>query len=296
MRVELSRVIHGLMRIKSWKYTTEELLSLIYKLIDLGVTTFDLADIYGDYEAQEIFGRVLEKDPSLRKKIQLISKVGIVLLSNKHPNVYVKHYDTSKKHIIESVEKTLKDLRTDYIDVLLIHRPDPLMDVEEISGAFEKLKERGMVLSFGVSNFYPSQMSLFVEKLSLPLLYNQIEISLWNVDSFFNGTLDYCQEKGILPMAWSPVAGGRLFKEEDIRKDERVLRIYNALVEVAKNHYTTPEHIAYAWLYKHPSKIYPVVGSGNFERIKTAVEALNIELDRQEWFYLLKASRGIDVL
>ncbi len=210
--------------------------------------------------------------------------------------MYVKHYDTSKKHIIESVEKTLKNLRTDYIDVLLIHRPDPLMDVGEISEAFEKLKERGMVLSFGVSNFYPNHMSLFVEKLSLPLLYNQIEISLWNVDSFFNGTLDYCQEKGILPMAWSPVAGGRLFKEEDRRKDERILRIYNALVEVAKNHYATPEHIAYTWLYKHPSKIYPVVGSGKFERIKTAVEALNIELDRQEWFYLLKSSRGIDVL
>ncbi|MDK2886543.1 MAG: hypothetical protein PWP54_1101 [Thermosipho sp. (in: thermotogales)] len=295
MSVKLSRVIHGIMRIKSWNYTTEELLSLIYKLIDLGVTTFDLADIYGDYEAQEIFGRALEKDPSLREKIQLISKVGIVLLSNKHPQVYVKHYDTSKKHIIESVEKTLKDLRTDHLDVLLIHRPDPLMDPNEISEAFEYLKEKGMVLTFGVSNFKPQHMSLFVEKLSLPVLYNQVEISLWNVESLFDGTLDYCQQKDILPMAWSPVAGGRLFKEED-RKDERVLRIYNALVEIAKNHSTTPEHIAYAWLYKHPSKIYPVVGSGKFERIKTAVEALEIDLDRQEWFYLLKASRGFDVL
>lgn len=295
MKERLSRVIHGLMRIKDWKYTTEELRKLVYKLLDLGVTTFDLADIYGNYDAQEIFGRVLEKDPSLRNKIQIISKAGIVLLSDKHPQVYVKHYNTSKEHIIKSVEKTLKDLRTDHIDILLIHRPDPLMNPNEISEAFEYLKNKGMVLSFGVSNFKPQHMSLFKEKLTQPVLYNQIEISLWNVDSFFDGTLDYCQQKDILPMAWSPAAGGRLFKKED-RKDERVLRIYNALVEVAKNHSTTPEHVAYAWLYKHPSKIYPVVGSGKYERIKKAVEALNIELDRQEWFYLLKASRGYDVL
>jgi predicted oxidoreductase len=295
MKERLSRVIHGLMRIKDWKYTTEELRKLVYKLLDLGVTTFDLADIYGNYDAQEIFGRVLEKDPSLRNKIQIISKAGIVLLSDKHPQVYVKHYNTSKEHIIKSVEKTLKDLRTDHIDILLIHRPDPLMNPNEISEAFEYLKNKGMVLSFGVSNFKPQHMSLFKEKLTQPVLYNQIEISLWNVDSFFDGTLDYCIQKDILPMAWSPAAGGRLFKEED-RKDERVLRIYNALVEVAKNHSTTPEHVAYAWLYKHPSKIYPVVGSGKYERIKKAVEALNIELDRQEWFYLLKASRGYDVL
>jgi predicted oxidoreductase len=169
------------------------------------------------------------------------------------------------------------------------------MNPNEISEAFEYLKNKGMVLSFGVSNFKPQHMSIFKEKLTQPVLYNQIEISLWNVDSFFDGTLDYCIQKDILPMAWSPAAGGRLFKEED-RKDERVLRIYNALVEVAKNHSTTPEHVAYAWLYKHPSKIYPVVGSGKYERIKKAVEALNIELDRQEWFYLLKASRGYDVL
>lgn len=294
MKVNLSRVIHGLMRIKDWKYTTYDLLNLVYKLIDLGVTTFDLADIYGNYDAQEIFGKVLEKAPSLREKIQIISKTGIVLLSDKHPQIYVKHYNTSKKHIIKSVEKTLRDLRTDYIDVLLIHRPDPLMKPDEISEAFEYLKDKGMVLSFGVSNFKHQHMSLFKEKVSEPILYNQVEISLWNVDSLFDGTLDYCQEKDILPMAWSPVAGGRFFKEED-RQEKRILRIYNALVEVAKNHSTTPEHIAYAWLYKHPSKIFPVVGSGRFERIKIAVEALDIELDRQEWFYLLKASRGYDV-
>ncbi|MBO8161047.1 MAG: aldo/keto reductase [Thermosipho sp. (in: Bacteria)] len=291
MKKGISRVIHGVMRIKDWKYTVDELLRLVNKLIDLGVTTFDLADIYGGYEAQEIFGRIFEKDPKLRDKIQIISKVGIRLLSKKYPEIYVKHYNTTKEHIISSVEKTLKDLRTDHIDVLLIHRPDPLMDPDVISEAFEYLKEKGMVVNFGVSNFMSHHMSLFKSKVREPILYNQIEISLLHVETLFDGTLDYCLENEIIPMAWSPVSGGRIFVEKTGRNKE----ILSALKKVAENHNTTPEHIIYAWLYKHPSKIHPVVGSGKFERIKCAVEALDIDLDLQEWFYILKAARGYDV-
>nr|WP_143611747.1 aldo/keto reductase [Thermosipho sp. 1223] len=282
----ISRIIHGVMRIKDCAYTTDELLNFVYKLIDIGVTTFDLADIYGDYEAQEIFGKILEKDRFLRNKIQLISKAGIVLLSEKHPDVYVKHYDTSKKHIISSVEKTLKDLHTNYLDVLLIHRPDPLMDPDEINEAFELLKEKGMVLNFGVSNFSVHHMALFRRTVKQPIMFNQIEISPLHVDSLFDGTLDFCMENNIIPMAWSPVAGGRVFKEKEVLK---------VLENVAKNHNTTIEHVIYAWLYMHPSKIHPVVGSGKFERIKAAVEALKLKLERQEWFYILKVSRGFDV-
>ncbi|SHH52263.1 aldo/keto reductase [Thermosipho atlanticus] len=291
MQVKLSRVIHGIMRIKDWGYSLKEFLDFIHQLIDIGVTTFDLADIYGDYEAQEIFGRIFEIEPSLRKKVQIISKTGIVLLSQKKPQIYIKHYDTSKKHILKSVERTLKDLRTDYLDVLLIHRPDPLMNPEEISEAFEYLRENGLVLTFGVSNFNPHQMSLIKSKVKEPILYNQIEISPLQVNPFFDGTLDYCLEKNIIPMAWSPVAGGRIFKINN----ERNLRVLKALKKVAENHGTSVEHIIYAFLYKHPSKIYPVVGSGKFERVKVAVEALELELDRQEWFYILKASTGYDV-
>jgi len=287
-RITLSRIVWGLWRIKSWNKTPKELARTMNKLLDLGVDTVDLADIYGDYEATKMFGEVLQADPTLSKRIKVVTKAGIVLLSEKQQQVYVKHYDTSAEHIIASVEQSLLDLGRDHIDLLLIHRPDPLMDPLEVAQAFDQLHKEGKVLSFGVSNFMPHHHSLLTKYVKQPLFVNQIEISLAHPQPFLDWQIPYMMENDITPMAWSPLGGGKLFTSDE----PNMVKLKNALEQVAQNHGVTPEHIAYAWLLSHPSNIVVIAGSSNYDRVKSAVEAKDIVLDRQEWFYLLEQATG----
>ncbi|WP_175418166.1 aldo/keto reductase [Marinitoga sp. 1138] len=290
--LHLSRIIHGMMRLNTWGYTIDEFEYFIEKVMDLGITTFDHADIYGNGECEEIFGRLLERNPKIRKKMQLISKCGIIRKSDKFPDRRVKHYNTSKEHIIESVEKSLKNLHTDYLDLLLIHRPDPFMNPDEIAEAFYELKKSGKVLYFGVSNFTIQQFKTLQSRLSFPLITNQIEISPYNLEHFFNENIYFLLEKRINPMAWSPLSGGKLFDPDDDRGE----RIKKALKEVAKDFGISEiEKIVYAWLLNHPVGILPIVGSGKIERIKNAVEALEITLTREQWFMVYEASLGYKV-
>jgi predicted oxidoreductase len=287
-RITLPRVVWGLWRIKSWDKTPTELAKMMNMLLDLGVDTVDLADVYGDYEATKAFGEVLKADPTLSKRIKVVTKAGIVLLSDKRPQVYVKHYDTSAEHIIDSVDQSLKDLGRDHIDLLLIHRPDPFMDPLEVAEAFDELYKEGKVLSFGVSNFMPYQYSLLAKYTKQPLWVNQIEISLMHPEPFLDSQIPYMMENDITPMAWSPTGGGRLFTSDD----PKAVAVREALRKMAVDHNVTSEHIAYAWLLNHPSNIVVVAGSSKFERVKAAVEAQNIILNRQEWFYLLEKASG----
>jgi predicted oxidoreductase len=276
-----SRIITGVWR---WQTLSPETVErLIHTSIDEGITTFDHADIYGDHSCEELFGNVLRKDTSLRKKIQLVTKCGIKFSSAKRPATWVKHYDTSEDHITWSVENSLKMLATDHLDLLLIHRPDPLLDPHEVSETFVKLKAAGKVLHFGVSNFTPSQFEMLQHFLPFQLVTNQIEISLSRIDPLFNGDLDLMLKHGTSAMAWSPLGGGKLsFEDRDwFNKASK----YNA----------TYSQLALAWLLKHPSNIFPILGTTKPERITEAAKAVDINLDRQDWFEMLKWVMGKEV-
>jgi len=283
--------IAGCMRWGKWgaAFSTAEYASIINDCIESGITSFDHADIYGDYTTEQEFGAALKTMKSSRSKIQLITKCGIEILSENRPHNIVKSYNTSKEHIIWSVERSLQNFDTDYIDVLLIHRPDPLMNPEEVAGAVEHLKAEGKVLHFGVSNFYPYQTDLLRKYVEIEC--NQIELSILHVPPFTNGLLDYCMQHNITPMAWAPLGGGII--NDDTHP--RYRGISSAAGLLAKKYNTGLNQILIAWLFAHPAKIIPVVGTTKLVRLLQAKEAFNIKLEREEWFSLYSASLGEDV-
>lgn len=273
-----SRIVAGAWRWHTVSAETVERLALA--ALEEGITSFDHADIYGDHGNEEIFGRVLDRNPGLRNKIELITKCDIKFPSAKRPDTRVHHYDTSKEHIIWSVENSLKKFRTDHINLLLIHRPDPLMDPQKVSEAFVQLNKEGKVLHFGVSNFTPSQFRMLQKHMPFPLVTNQIEISLSRIDPLFNGDLDLMLEFGVSPMAWSPLGGGTLPVNE------------RTMFSMAGKYNASYTQMAIAWLLRHPAKIFPVIGTTQPERIKEAAKSIDIQLDRQDWFEMLKWVMG----
>ncbi len=290
--ISFSRIIHGLWRLSDWNQSEQETLSLIEYCLEQGITTFDHADIYGSYTCEELFGNALALKPSLREQMEIVTKCGIILPSKNRPEHKSHHYNTSKKHIIESVEYSLKNLQTDYIDVLLLHRPDPFMDPAQVAEAFKQLKEDGKVLQFGVSNFKDHQWHMLQSYLPFPLVTNQIELSAYQLENFMDGTLNLCQEKRIPAMAWSPLAGGAIFKEED----EKAIRLKATLEKIAIEIGDVDiDQVLYAWLLNHPASIMPIVGSGKTERIQKAIDALTIKLNHDQWFEILQSSMGHDV-
>lgn len=290
-KLSISRIVHGMWRLTEWGFSANELIKFVEECQALGIDTFDHADIYGDYMVEEEFGKALGSVPSLNKQLKIVTKCGIKLLSNNRPDHYVKHYDTSYDHIVWSAENSLNKLKRENIDMLLIHRPDPFSDPTEIARAFSDLRQSGKVSEFGVSNYLPGQFDNLQAHLDFPLVTNQVEISVTALQEFDNGTIDLCQEIGISPMAWSPLSGGNVFNGET----HRFLTIRNVLHKISDEYGVTIDQIMYAWLLKHPANIIPIVGSGKIERVKTAVDALNIDLTRQQWFELWVASKGENV-
>lgn len=290
---EISRIVLGMMRLGDWDLSVAERRRWIEQAMELGLTTYDHADIYGDYTCEELFGEALSEMPSARREMQLVTKCGIRLVSKRNQGCTIKHYDTTRAHIMTSVENSLKKLRTDYIDLLLIHRPDPLMDASEVASVFESLRESGKVLHFGVSNFNVSQFELLQSSLPFPLVTNQVECSVLETSPFHDGTFDLCQRKGISPMAWSPLGGGALFSG----RTKRITRVRKELEAICVSlGVGSIDKLALAWLMNHPARIVPVIGTGKMERVKNAMEAMKIKLARQDWFRILKASTGGDVL
>lgn len=289
--IELSRLVYGAWRLDDAEDTSS---AHVREKIDLclaqGITSFDHADIYGDYRCEAIFGNAIKNDTALREKIQLISKCDIALLSEKFPQRRVKFYDTSAHYIQTSVEQSLTNLATDYLDLLLIHRPDPFMDAKETASTLDSLIDSGKVRGVGVSNFAPWDWKLIQKHMKHPLLTNQIEMSLLNRQGFVDGSLSAMQTDDITPMAWSPLAGGELFKNS--AATERLAPIFKRICD-AQN--TSIDHIALAWLLAHPANILPVVGTNNPERIKHLSDALNVEIDRETWFELWTAAEGQEV-
>jgi predicted oxidoreductase len=285
-----SRLVAGVWR---WQHqSVENTGKLIQAALELGITTFDLADIYGEYGNEKLFGDALRKQPQLKKDMQIVTKCGIMLQSAKKPEHFVKHYSTTTDHIIKSADKSLELIGVDHLDLLLIHRPDPLMNVDQVAEAFTALKKAGKVLHFGVSNHSNSQFELLQSALSFPLVTNQIEMSVFHTEYFFNGTVDFLYRNKISPMAWSPIGGGKTFKDGD----EKTQRVKNTLFQMAPKYNNAPiSALLLAWLLHHPCQVFPVVGTTKPERYKEAVASLDITLDKQDWFLLLKAVNNVDV-
>lgn len=280
-----STIIAGCMSWGQWgkKLKTSEMIPLMHHCIDNNVTTFDHADIYGDYSTEEEFGIALNESGINREGIQLISKCGIQYLGKARSNS-VKHYNYSKDYIIWSVENSLKQLKTDYLDALLLHRPSPLMHPYEIMEAVAKLGQEGKILHFGVSNFTPSQMQLIASEV--PVTINQIEFSLTQNSAMNDGTLDYMLQHKITPMAWSPL--GNVFEEDT----EQTRRIHRQLGALRDKYNATEDQLLLAWILKHPAGIHPVIGTTNKQRIEDASKAKNIALELEDWFHILVASQG----
>lgn len=287
-----SPLIAGTMKWGVWgaRFTTAQYREMIEHCLSVGINTFDHADIYGHYSTEAEFGAVLQEQPSLRHQIRIITKCGIKMMSPNRPSHQIKSYDTSAKHIRASVEQSLQNLKTDYLDCLLIHRPDPLMHADEVAEVITSLKAEGKILHFGVSNFKPHQLALLHSRITVEV--NQVEISIRKLDAFLDGTLDQCQQEKIIPLAWSPLGGGNIFAASD---DERNLRIIACAEILAEKYHTSSDIILLSWLLQHPTNIIPVLGTSKMERITAAVKALQIKPEREEWFMLWRASTGKEV-
>lgn len=291
-KIEVSRLIQGFWRVKEWNFTTNELEKFMEEVIDLGITTFDTAEIYDLGLAEIEMGKVFKNNPKLREKITLISKTGIYQKEIK--DEMFGYYDTTYARIIKSCEESLKRLNTDYIDIYLIHREDPLINHSEVASALAYLLEKGYVKSVGVSNFDPYKFSALqtaLAKYGYKLITNQIEWNPLQFEHFKSGMMDYLSEKEVNPMIWSPLAGGRFF---DVN-DEEAMAIRPLLDELAEKYNTTISSIIFSWILKHPLKCLPLVGSGKIEWVKDAVNALEIDMDHWDWFRLYAASGEMEI-
>jgi len=288
-----SRLVYGCMRITgdNSPEANERGRRAIRTAIDEGYTHFDHADIYGEGRSEELFGTILSENPSLRDRILITSKCGIIKRGNPETGAPGR-YNFSREHILKSVEGSLNRLKTDHLDMLLLHRPDYLFTADEVAGTFDELRTAGKVLNFGVSNFLPSQLSLLQSRCSMPLLVNQVEINIHNINALTNGTLDQCQEIVISPQAWCPLGGVAYTAWGNTFTPETEKRIKEEFEYQAEKYNTGEWIIMLAWLLKLPAKVLPIIGSTTPERIKRAKEALEIAYSREDWYGLLQARNG----
>lgn len=292
--LSLSRLVYGWWRLMEWQMDAAAIEQRLEDCLALGISSHDHADIYGDYGCETAFGQALKNRPALRDRIQLISKCGIELVSPARPEHKAHGYNTCAEHIIRSAERSLKNLHTDRLDLLLIHRPDPLMCAQDMARAFEQLQAAGKVRHFGVSNFLPHQFELLQSACPMPLVTNQVEVSVLHHDAFHDGSLDQAQRLQRPPMAWSALAGGRLFAGDDRQANA----VRAALAQVAHELGDTPrgavsqDQVAIAWLLKHPARILPIVGSGDLARVQSAAQSTGLALTRDHWYKIWTAAGG----
>ena len=284
----LSPIIAGAMNWGVWdkNLKTKEMENLIHICFENKITTFDHADIYGSYTTEAQFGKALSNSKIKREQIQLISKCGIQMLAEKRNNT-IKHYDYSKDYIIWSVENSLKNLKTDFLDVLLLHRPSPLMQADEIAEAVEKLKSEGKIIDFGVSNFTSSQTELIRQKT--PISYNQIQFSATDYQPMLDGSLDYMQLHQIRPLSWNPL--GSVFRQENMQ----TYRLRTLLASLVSKYEIGADTILLAWILKHPAHIIPIAGTVNVARIQALMKATELQLSQEDWFAIWTESMGNEV-
>ena len=284
MKTTLSPIIAGTMNWGVWdkNLSTSEMVHLMHICIENKVTTFDHADIYGGYTTEAQFGKAFSVSKIARNNVQFISKCGIQHTEGR--NNAIKHYDYSKKYIIGSVENSLKNLQTDYLDILLLHRPSPLMVADEIAEAVTKLKSEGKIIDFGVSNFTASQTELLRQKTEIN--YNQIQFSATHHQAILDGSLDYMQMHNIRPMSWNPL--GTVFRE-DIEQTRRLKILLAKLVE---KYHVGADTILLTWILKHPAKVIPIAGTVNIARIQSLMKATELGMEQEDWFAIWTESMG----
>ena len=287
--IALSRIVYGMWRLGDDADTSPgHVQAKVEACLAQGITTLDQADIYGDYGAEALLGAAFRAAPGLRDRVELVTKCDIVAPIGRHRGARVKHYDTSAAYVTACVESSLREMATDRIDLLLIHRPDPLMDHAETGGALDALVAAGKVRAVGVSNFRPWDWQLLQSAMTTPLATNQIELSVLHTAPLVNGDVAFHQQHGQPLMAWSPLGGGRLFAPENAAL-RAVLERLGAARQV------DAATMAVAWLLRHPARILPVMGTNALERIATLGQAAAVTLDRQDWFEIYTAALGAEV-
>ncbi len=286
--LDLSRLVYGMWRLGDDSDTSaDHVVAKIHACLDQGITSFDQADIYGGYAAEAVFGNALRANPGLRARMEIVTKCDIIAPVGRYAQAKCKYYDTSRAHILKSVETSLTEMAIDHIDLLLIHRPDPLMDHHETGAALDEVVASGKVRAVGVSNFRPWDWSLLQSAMKTPLVTNQIEISLGEISPFTNGDLAFHQQHGHPLMAWSPLGGGLLMAGNP--------PVGGVADEIAAEFGVDRAAVAVAFLLAHPAGILPVLGTNNLDRIKRASDALKVKLDRESWFRLYEAALGHEV-
>lgn len=286
---EFSRMAYGTWRLLATQPTAQEINRRLNVCLELGITTIDTAEIYGVYEVEKALGEALALSPGLRDKLELVTKAGIYVPCKYHPERHTAHYNATGERLVKSLDKSLRWLGTDRIDLFLVHRPDWLARADDTAGGLNRLLAEGKVRAAGVSNYSASQFELLSAQMDRPLATNQLEFHLLHMDPMTDGTLHQCERLGVTPMAWSPLAGGKLFDPAN----PAAQRLAAAAAGMAARYGgATLEQLAYAWLLAHPSRPLPVIGTNKSERIRSAAQAETVALEREDWYALWEAARG----
>ncbi|ABM05089.1 aldo/keto reductase [Psychromonas ingrahamii 37] len=289
---EFSQLVQGYWRLGSWDMDAQARLTFLKQHIEMGISTVDHAAIYDAGHCETLFGEALKLDPSIREQIEIVSKFGINGIATSATEKRVSHYDSSKAGILASTENSLRRLGVEQLDALLVHRPDFLMDADQVAEAFNELKQSGKVKHFGVSNFTTSQFDLLQSRLDAPLITNQVEFNPINFDVVADGTLDQLQQHRVRPMAWSCLAGGAIFSAQT----EQVKRLRATLSELGEElGADSIDQVIYAWILKHPSNPVALLGTGNIKRVKDAAAALTLKMNAEQWYRVWVASKGVNV-
>lgn len=286
---EISSLVYGTWRMLDDNSSVQDINARLNRCVELGITTIDTAEIYGLYEVEEALGKALALSPGLRDRIEIVTKAGIYVPNARHPDRKVAFYNASAPRLVKSLEKSLRLIGTDRIDILLVHRPDWLTSIDDTAGGLNQLLSDGKIRSAGVSNYTASQFSALNSRMEQPLATNQLEFHLLNMDSIHDGTFDQCQELKVQPMAWSPMAGGRLFD----KTDEAATRLAQTADDLSgKYNNATLEQFAYAWIMAHPSRPIPIIGTNKIERIESAAKSVDIQLEQEDWYVFWTATHG----
>ena len=286
---EFSRVIFGTWRLLRDQPTPQEINRRLQACLELGITTIDTAEIYGVYEVEQALGAALALSPDLRDKLEIVTKAGIYIPCKYHPERRTAHYNASGERMVKSLEKSLRFLGTDRVELLLVHRPDWLTRADDTAAGLNALVRDGKIRAAGVSNYTVAQFDLLASRMERPLATNQLEFHLLHMDPIYDGTFSQCEKAGILPMAWSPMAGGRLFDPAN----DAARRIADAARGMAARYGgASLEQLAYAWIMAHPARPLPIIGTNRPERIRSAAAAAEIVLQREDWYALWEAAQG----
>ncbi|WP_038161966.1 aldo/keto reductase [Verrucomicrobium sp. BvORR106] len=286
---EFSRLVYGTWRVLDDGSSLQELNRRLNRCADLGMTTIDTAEIYGLYEVEEALGKALALSPGLRDRLEIVTKAGIYVPNKFHPERRTAFYNASASRLIKSLEKSLRFLGTDRVDLFLVHRPDWLTSADDTASGLNQLVRDGKIASAGVSNYSVTQYDLLNSRLDQPLVTNQVEFHLLHMDPVYDGVFDQCQKLQVRPMAWSPLAGGRLFDATN----EAARRLAAEAARLANKYDgATLEQLAYAWILAHPAQALPVIGTNKVERIESAAQSSRIQLEREDWYSLWEAAKG----